>query len=326
MRAVVTGGAGFIGSHLIEALVARGDEVVCVDREGASRQWIGHLDIPMRLHGLQNPDALAESFAGADVVFHLAGLTAARRVADFYTVNTEGTAHVMRAAARQGDRAPRVVLASSLAALGPNRNGELLGSDMVPRPLSHYGHSKLLAELMLHAWGDRVPGVVLRLAGVYGPRECGVLKLFKLVRHGFALTIGPWGREVSLLYVSDLVQGFLRAATQPGVEGRTFCLAHPAPVSWRQFALEVGQVLGRRPRLISLPRPVGRAIGAVAELVAALGRQVAIVNREKVLELMQRRWVCDVAPAVQDLGFRPAFPLARGIAVTADWYRGMGWV
>jgi len=58
MRAVVTGGAGFIGSHLIEALVARGDEVVCVDREGASRQWIGHLDIPMRLHGLQNPDAL----------------------------------------------------------------------------------------------------------------------------------------------------------------------------------------------------------------------------------------------------------------------------
>src|SRR5207245_1084710 len=78
MRAVVTGGAGFIGSHLIEALVARGDEVVCVERPGAPRRWLEGLDLSYRDSGLDNERALSAAFAGADVVFHLAGLTEAR--------------------------------------------------------------------------------------------------------------------------------------------------------------------------------------------------------------------------------------------------------
>src|SRR3989441_3713023 len=137
MRAVVTGGAGFIGSHLIEALVARGDEVVCVERPGAPRRWLEGLDLSYRDSGLDNERALSAAFAGADVVFHLAGLTAARAPRDFYAVNTEGTARVFRAAAAHNGRAPRVVLMSSLAALGPCRNGDRLSPDTVPYPISH---------------------------------------------------------------------------------------------------------------------------------------------------------------------------------------------
>src|SRR5881409_3859957 len=240
MRAVVTGGAGFIGSHLIEALVQRGDEVVCVERPGASRRWLDGLDVCYRDSGLEDVAQLTAALAGSDVVFHLAGLTEARAPQDFYAVNTEGTERVFRAAAAHRGGAPRVVLMSSLAALGPCRNGDLLSPDTVPYPISDLGHSKLLAEAVAHAFADRVPTTIVRSTSVYGPRERGVLKLFRLVRRGIALTVGSWHRQVSLIYVKDLVQALLRMADSERAVHRTYCIAHPDPVTWCEFALMVG--------------------------------------------------------------------------------------
>src|SRR5436309_2327670 len=250
MRAVVTGGAGFIGSHLIEALVTRGDEVVCIERPGASRRWLDGLDLSYRDSGLDDVGALTAAFAGADVVFHLAGLTEARAPHDFYAVNTEGTARVFRAAAAHDGRAPRVILMSSLAALGPCRNGDRLSPDTVPYPISHYGHSKLLAEAIAHAFADRVPATIIRPTSVYGPRERGVLKLFRLVRRGVALTVGSWDREVSLVHVADLVRALLAAADAEQAIHRTYCVAYPEPVTWREFARAVGRALERQPLLL----------------------------------------------------------------------------
>src|SRR2546422_11710613 len=113
MRAVVTGGAGFIGSHLIEALVARGDEVVCIERPGASRRWLEGLALSYRDSGLDDVGALTAAFAGADVAFHLAGLTEARAPHDFYAVHTEGPPRAFRAAAARDGRAPPALLMSS---------------------------------------------------------------------------------------------------------------------------------------------------------------------------------------------------------------------
>jgi len=127
MRAVVTGGAGFIGSHLIEALLARGDEVICVERPGATRRWVEGLPIRLVDSGLGDVDVLTRLLEGIDIVYHLAGATQAPAAADYYQVNTEGTARVTRAMARQQHTRPRLVFLSSLAAVGPNRSGELIG-------------------------------------------------------------------------------------------------------------------------------------------------------------------------------------------------------
>jgi dihydroflavonol-4-reductase len=326
MRAVVTGGAGFIGSHLIEALVARGDDVVCVERPGASRRWIARLPIEVRDHGLDDASLLAAAFAGANVVYHLAGLTEARKPADYYRVNTEGTARVLNVAAQARGAAPRVVLASSQAAAGPCLGTEAVREDCVPHPLSHYGHSKLLAEVMVHAYADRVPGVILRLSSVYGPRERAVLKFFRLVQRGVALTVGAWSREVCLLYVRDLVQGLIAAGTSPVAVGRTYYLSHPQPITWRDFADAVGHALGRHPVLVSVPRCAAKAIAVGAEVCAFVARQAAILNRERVREITQARWVCDVGRSMRELAFSPAYPLSRGVVETAAWYREAGWI
>lgn len=326
MRAVVTGGAGFIGSHLIEALVARGDDVVCVERPGASRRWLEGLGITYGDAGLGDVRSLAATFAGADVVFHLGGLTEARTPGDYYAVNTEGTARVFQAAAAHNGRAPRVILMSSLAALGPCRNGDRLSPDTVPYPISHYGHSKLLAEAVAHAFADRVPATILRPTSVYGPRERGVLKLFRLVRRGVALTVGSWQRQVSLVYVTDVVQALLRAAESDRAVRRTYCIAHPDPVTWREFAQAVGRALGREPVLISVPTPVAWAIAAAAEGLARLRGAAAILNRERLRELVQERWVCDPSRAARELGFAPQYALGRGVGETARWYREARWI
>ena len=325
MRAVVTGGAGFIGSHLIEALVARGDDVVCVERAGASRRWLNGLDIAYCGSGLDDVASLTAAFAGADVVFHLGGLTEARGPGDYYAVNTEGTAHVFQAAAEHRGRAPRVILMSSIAALGPCRNGDLLSPDTVPYPISHYGHSKLLAEVIAHAFSDRVPATIIRPTSVYGPRERGVLKLFRLVRSGVALTVGSWSRQVSLVYVTDVVQALLAADSERAVN-RTYCIAHPDAVTWTEFARAVGRALDREPILLSVPTPIAWAIAAAAEGYARFRNAAAFLNRERLRELVQDRWVCDPSRAVQELGFSPQYPIARGVEETARWYREARWI
>lgn len=325
MRVVVTGGAGFIGSHLIEALLARRDEVLCVERPGANCQWVHGLPIGIASIGIQDVGQLAAAFEGAGVVYHLAGLTEARSPSEFYAVNTEGTRHVLEAAARC-QQPPRVILLSSLAALGPCRNGEPLSPDSVPCPLSHYGQSKLLAEAMVHAFADRVPATVLRFPSVYGPRERGVLTFFRMVRRGVALTSGSWDREVSMLYVRDAVQVMLLAAETDLAVGRTYCVAHPTPVSWAEFAEAVGRALGRQPVRLAVPAPVARLIAVAAEVTARLRRRAAILNREKMRELLQARWVCDPSRAMVELGFRAEVAVERGTAETAAWYREAAWL
>lgn len=326
MRAIVTGGAGFIGSHLIEALVDSGHDVTCLERPGAKKTWLDGLPVDWQPLGLEDDRAVRQVFAGSDVVFHLAGLTEAVRPIDLYSVNTEGTASVIRAAAAFNGSAPHVILLSSLAAIGPCRNGEALSADSTPCPLSHYGNSKLLAEAVVHAYEDRVPATIIRLPSVYGPRERAVLTLFKMLKRGIAVTIGGWDREASMIYVKDVVQGLMAAAESLSAEGRTYCLAHPAPICWSELAETAGEVFGRTPRLMSLPAAAANPIALCCEAGARLSGKAAVLNRDRVREISQERWVCDPSRAIDEIGFAPAYPIDRGVRETIAWYREEEWL
>lgn len=326
MRAVVTGGDGFVGSHLVDALVRQGADVLCIERAEAKPHWVEGLPIRYADCGLADVSRLSRYFDGVDVVFHLAALTHARRAEDFYEINAMGTAHVLQAAASLRVRPPRVVLMSSLAAIGPCRDGELLSPDSVPRPLSEYGASKLQAEAVVQAYRDRVPSTILRFSAIYGPRERAVLRLFQMVSHGVALTIGSWEREVSLVYVADAVQALLAAGKRPRAIGRTYCVAHPVPVVWTDFAKAVGQAVGRKPSLVGIPVSAARIVAVATELTATMRNTAAFFSREKLRELAQPRWVCDTSRAEAELGFRAEYPAERGIRETAAWYREARWI
>lgn len=325
MRAIVTGGAGFVGSHLIEALLARGDEVLCVERRGALRGWVAGLPVAFTDCGIDDADCLTRAFRGADVVYHLAALTQAAKPEEFDHVNALGTANVVEAASRQ-PVAPRVVFMSSLAALGPCRNGESLSAHSVPHPLSRYGQSKLAAEIVLHGAAARVPSVILRFSAIYGPRERGVLRFFQMVRRGVAVTVGGWDRELSLTYAADAVNALVAAGTSTRAPGRTYCIAHPEAVTWKAFARCVGRALHRKPWLISIAPGAARVVAIAAEEGARIKGRAAVLNRERVREVSQARWVCDPSAAMEEIGFRPAYPARAGARETADWYERAGWL
>lgn len=118
----------------------------------------------------------------------------------------------------------------------------------------------------------------------------------------------------------------LAAAARPGPGARTLAAAHPEPVSWRRFAEEVGRALGRSARLVRIPRGVAVAVALAAEAAGRATGRAAVLNREKVRELTQRRWVCDAAPAIRELGWTPRFPVERGVPTTAAWYEEAGWL
>ncbi|MFT5232921.1 MAG: dihydroflavonol-4-reductase [Candidatus Krumholzibacteriia bacterium] len=326
MRAIVTGGAGFVGSHLVEELQFRGAEVVCLERPGAGRGWLKNHDVEFHDCGLTDIDTLKSHVKGADVIYHLAALTEARTPAECYNVNTTGTANLVQAAAQCGQSVPRLIFMSSLAAVGPDLTGACLDQDSAPLPLSHYGRSKLHAEAVIHAYSDRVPSVICRFPAIYGPRDRVVLKLFRMVTHGFAMIIGPWDREISVLHVSDAVQGLVGAAALERAEGQIYCLANSRPTTWGAFVQAIGRALDCHPRQIAVPVWAAQPIALAAESWAILQRSAAVLNRDRVREMSQKRWVCDSSRAHRDFGFQPRFGLDSGIANTADWLRREQWI
>ena len=231
MRTLVTGGAGFIGSHLVDALVARGDEVTIVDDlstgrrenlEGASASEATLVELDIRDRGPLE-DLIAR--AAPDLLFHLAAQIDVRKsVADpafDASINVSGTANVLEAARAAG--IPRLVFASTGGAIyGEGDGRELpLREDTVVAPLSPYGQSKQAAELYLGLY-ERLYGissVCLRLGNVYGPRqdplgEAGVIAIFcGALRSGARPTVFGDGLQTrDYIFVGDVVAAMLAAA------------------------------------------------------------------------------------------------------------------
>jgi nucleoside-diphosphate-sugar epimerase len=318
---LVTGGTGFIGTHLLEKLVASGHTVrALVRRIGASPRSLP-AGVETVYGDLAGGTGLAEALRGANAVIHLAGVTKALRSEDYYTGNVGATEQLVRAMA---GREIRLVHVSSLAAIGPSAAGAPLAEDDEPHPLTHYGKSKLAAEKVVH---DLAPyAVIVRPPVVYGPRDTDVFQFLKSISKGLVLEIAGGERWFSAIYVKDLVEGLLAAADAPLAAGRTYFLAHAKPVSWRRLGASAARIMARTPRVVTVPFAAAHAVGACAEVWARLRGRPGIVSREKIAEARCMAWTCDTARAALELGFVAPTSLDEGLAATLAWYKEAGWL
>ena len=309
---LVTGATGFIGSHLAEALLGQGEKVRALVRPSSSRRFLPPVEVA---------DTIDGALAGVTAVIHLAGATKALRAADYYEANVQATERLVRAIAGRGIRFVHV---SSLAAVGPTSRGAALTEDAEPRPLTHYGKSKLEAENVVRAL---VPdAVIIRPPVVYGPRDTGVLEVLKPIARGFALEIAGGERWFSAIYVRDLVEGLIAAARSPAAAGDTYFLAHPAAVSWSDLTTAAARAMGRRLRVLRVPAVAAQAIGLGAEVWARVSGRPAVLSREKIAEACCEAWLCDPRRAAVELGFQARTPLEKGLAETLAWYKEAGWL
>jgi nucleoside-diphosphate-sugar epimerase len=317
---LVTGGTGFIGTHLLERLAADGASVrALVRRKHAPRTLPPGVET---VYGdLAAGEGLDEALADVQCVIHLAGVTKALHARDYYTGNVRATEKLARAIKGRG---LRLVHVSSLAAIGPAREGLPVTEDAEPRPLTDYGRSKLEGERVVRELAP--DAAIVRPPVVYGPRDTDVFQLLKSISRGLVLEIAGGERWFSAIYVKDLVEGLLCAARTPQAAGRPYFLANPKPVSWTQFASAAGTIMGCRPRVITVPAALAGAIGACAEIWAHISHRPGIISRDKITEARCMAWTCDTRRAAEELGFVAATSLEAGLGESLAWYKEAGWL
>lgn len=322
MNALVTGGTGFVGSHLVEALVQRGDRVTALVRSPDKAARLRELGVELIAGDLSDAAALARAAAGRDVVYHVAGLVAARSEAEFLAANRDGTRNVIGAAEAGG--VTRFIYVSTMAAGGPAPRGRPLRGDEPPRPVTRYGRSKLAAEELVRASSLR--WTIIRPPMVYGPRDTEVLKVFRIARSGIAPVFGDGAQELSAIHAADLATALIAAAAADATTERTYCAAHPEIFTSAEFVRMVGRALGRNVRIVPLPLALARAALTVTETAARAAGRATILTADKANEFFQPAWTGDPAPLMRDAGWHAARDLARGLAETAAWYREKGWL
>ncbi len=325
VRVFVTGGTGFIGTHVVAALRARGHEPVCLVRHPAKAAAAFAAPVPALVEGdLADVGALARGCDGAAAVVHLAGLTAARSRAELFAVNADGTRAVVDVVRASRGAIGRVIHVSSLAAAGPAPFGVPLTGAEPPHPVSDYGRSKLAGEG--HVRELHVPWVILRPPAVYGPHDREFLRLFTLAARGVAPLFGGGTQRLSLVYGPDLADAIVACLEHLPPQSPVYYPAHPETTTARDLVEGIAAALQTRTRILPLPRTLVRPLFFVTGTAARLARRATLLSTDKANELLADAWTCAPTALEQAVGWRAGTDLPTGLRATADWYRAAGWL
>ena len=324
MRALVTGGTGFIGSHLINHLLdEKNAEVYALVRDLKNLRWIDGLGIHLLNGDLFSIPSLPTDI---DYVFHIAGITKARKLADYYTVNQHGTASLFQSLREQNCSPKKVFFLSSTAAAGPSSDGNPLTEDDDPHPVTAYGKSKLFGEKEVLKFKEDFPVVIIRVGAVYGPRDEDFLSYFKSIKKGILLSQASQESQYQLCYIKDLINSFDLCMQKELESGEIINIADPRHLTWDEFGKIAGEVLGKKQLTIRCPLFLLKAAALVWEGAAAITNKPSTFNRDKLKAIMQTSWFADIKKAERLLSFSPKYSLKEGLQETLAWYIDHGWL
>lgn len=327
MKILLTGASGFVGSHILDSLRARGIPIVVLLRPESSRRFLEHHlpEVEIRTGTISDAGSLERAMPNVTHVIHCAGCTKALRVAEFCAVNQVGTRNVVEAVNRRQGRVQRLILISSLAAAGPALPAAPARESDVPRPVSEYGRSKLAAENEVRE-RCQADFVILRPPAVYGPRDAEFLRLFKAVKAHVLPSFGGGKQPLSLVFVRNLAEAVAECLTHPVAVGKTYFVAAPGIVTAGGMAGEIAAQMGAWTLPLPLPAAALWPVCALAHAASRLTGRASVLSLQKHAELRARGWVCDASRLREDLGFTCATTLKAGIAETLAWYRKERWL
>ncbi|MBN1595706.1 NAD-dependent epimerase/dehydratase family protein [candidate division FCPU426 bacterium] len=323
--AFVTGASGFIGSHLVPALLERGFEVRCLIRPPSNLQWLPLDRISLFTADPVVPFDFSQALQGVDIVFHLAGVTKTLYEKEYQENNVNLTRRLLDAIRLHAPGLRRLVITSSQAAAGPSAPGQVKDEGSECRPVTYYGASKLDAERLLAHYPD-IPTVILRPASVYGPRDRDVLLLIKTIRRGLAPVIGSPDRCLTWVHVADVIQAQLLAAESPQAAGQTYFVTDGHMYTWRETQAAIEKILGRKALSLPIPMPVVYILAAISDVWARLTGSISIFNLNKCKEIVEQNWGCSCDKIRCDLCYRARFGLEDGLRDTIAWAKTEGWL
>lgn len=328
MKVFVTGGTGFIGSHLVDMLLQddQVEEVRCLIRN--KKKWLKNKPIVPYQGNLQSLPTLKSAMDGVDLVYHLAAVTHAPNPKHFEVHNVDATENIVRTALKKGIK--NIVILSSLAAAGPSFSRPLDESDPL-MPISSYGKSKKRMEEVVRQVTQNNPELsikILRPPAVYGPRDEDIFAFFKIASKGIcpvASNEENTESNISLMFVKDVIQALQKAASMGEKGTHTYFIAGPGDYTWKEIANVTGRVLGRKVVTLPISPKWLKRFGAVVERTGAILGTYPAFNTEKANEMVMQ-WTCNIHKAKVELGYTPQYSLERGISATINWYKKHHWL
>ncbi len=336
-RALLTGATGFVGSYVLDALLASGIEVRCLVRNLERSQSLQVQGVERIQGDLSNPETLKRAVQDVNLVVHLGGLMTALTRHVFDQINGQGTRHLVTACAEMSTP-PVFLLISSIAAAGTSEGRLRTEMDAV-NPISHYGRSKRTGELAAAALADRIPVTILRPPFVFGGGDRSGFYIFRPIKR-FGIHPVPGmrhRRKISLIHAKDLADSILLAA-QRGTR------VDPADAScdhFRQgcyfvcddatpFYSDLGDMIGTalgKTGILKLPVPdaLARTAGGLATIVSQLRGRPGVFSLDKAREGAAGSWICSAGKIKQELGFKTKASLEDRLQETVDWYLERGW-
>lgn len=317
MHVLITGGGGFIGSHLVESQLEQGHRVRAID---SRLDRLSHLGGDSRLEvvsGDMTHDRLVrETVQGVDVIYHLASahLEISTPAARYVQVNIAATENLLAAA--RSARVARVVHCSSVGVFGDLAT--LPASEATPcRPTNIYGRTKLAGERAALDQGRQsgLPVVVVRPAWVYGPRCPRTHKLFHAIRRGRFVMVGSGETLRQPLYVADAVRGLELCAQLDAAVGQVYILAGNQTVTIKELVHTIAGIVDAPPPGLRVPVLAAKAVGLGLEMASrVIGREPPFSRRSTDFFLQHNAY--DISKARRELAFQPRVDLKEGIGNT----------
>lgn len=325
MKALVTGATGFLGSHLVESLLKKDFSVECLVRNPKKLKWLEKSPVEIVCGDCCDKKSLESAVENTDYVFHSAGLVRAVCLDELYTANVVGTKNLIEAVFEKNPNIKRFVYISSQAAAGPKEDEKRKTEDEPANPVSHYGFSKLLGELEVLKFKEKLPVTILRPPSIYGPRDKDIFVFFDYAKKGF-LPIPSDEKFINISYVSDIVDGIISSALNDASKGQTYFIGDAQVFSWNDLCEVLKKTVNPKARIIKTPYFVFWTSAFFSEIIARIKNKPALVSFDKLNEMKQKSWLFSSEKAKSDFGYSPKISLEEGIKITYNWYKEEGWL
>ncbi|MBZ0201646.1 MAG: NAD-dependent epimerase/dehydratase family protein [Ignavibacteria bacterium] len=324
--AFITGATGFIGSHLVDELLKKDYKIKCLIRKNSSKKWLEGKPVEYIEGDLFTQSVLEKALSGVDYVYHVGGVTFAKKKEEFYRGNVEATKSLLDACYRFNPGVKKFVHVSSQAAVGPSFDGKPIDESRDYHPLTTYGRSKVEAEKAVIEYFDKIKCTVVRPPAVYGPRDYAIYEYFKSMNRGLQPLIGFDNKLISLIHGVDLVRGFILAGESDISASEIYFIASEKFYNWRDVGNMTQKLLGRKTVRVVIPHFAVKTTAFFSQVFGVFSSKPIVLNIEKSRELTQAYWICSIEKAQRELGFKESFTLEEGFRDTIDWYKKEGWL
>jgi dihydroflavonol-4-reductase len=312
-KALLTGATGFIGSHLLEALVERKWNITCLVRPQSRIDLIKKKPVRILSGQLDDPDILERAVKAQDYIFHLAARIRPAPAEVYENVNHLWTRNLANSCLRSNPGLKRFVYVSTMGAAGPTPSDTFYDETHPPSPESHYGRTKLRGEKAIMEMWDKLPSTIVRPPNVFGARQQETELLIKLIRLRVVPLLKEEGKSTSLIYIKDLIMGIMQASESPTARGQIYYLTDGSGYSWAEIILALKRSILGDSFFFPIPEKLIYSLAWMADLLRFMGFRKLYFGRKIWETMVKTHWLFSSSKARKEFDFHPRFNLITGI-------------